>query len=474
MNPYLILLKQAVYARRSIGKIWAYWFFTAIPIIAIPLIGGKTGNWPMAISIGVGAPILILLLLCWAYYIQNALSQNNPINAQLTPKLRHRLIITTIAVWFIASTMMAAILAFGFGHLLQFWVSISLFLMYFAFAASSIWSIFIYFIGWYLVSQNGALLKTLWSSDVQVGIAFIIVMLTLLVGAIISHWIFRKGGDRHWRDQARIDRQRARSESSTLDQESWRKTWPLVTRITLFGYSLSFKKNEGHRVSPEKLVCYALGPGFHWWSPTIFILSMLCAILTMSAAAYLLGLSQDLLKIMTPALMFMIWLLPLAFAGQHIIAVYKTRNEQALLRLAPITPQGRDLNQIIARTSLQYFVIVWGISTCLGTILPTLTIHTGLYAVTSGAAALELLFAGLFIRDYARAAQPSGAFFTALMMLLFLSIAGWLFLQLVVPIHTGMLFVICMICSALFTCHRWKKAMAAPVAFPAGRLAPQA
>ncbi len=469
MKNYLMLFRQAVFYRKNLGSLWLFFALLSTPLIFIVF---RSGRWPLAIAMGLGVPSLILIILWWIFYLKNAMLQNSPINAHLVPALRKRLIIASFTAWIGVSIALAAIGAIGTGHFIQCWVLVSLFFLMPSIIMRSFW------VGvplLYFFQLRRAFSDTLWISEMSAMMKIAVTALILLVGAGIFNWIFRKGGDAHWRRHMRIRRFQPSSidGSPRLAPSEFNRATSFFSRLTASGYQRTFNPSARYTLDPGKLTCYALGPDFHWSSNVLaqsIGIGILVNIAGILSITLWFGAGSNLAKIVAAGTMYTILISPLLFAGKHVLSVYKTRNEQSLLRLAPNALQDRAINRTIARTSLIYFGITWTISTGIAVALPMLSMHSLMDTSVPVVISLNLFIAVFLVRDYARTPQPSYFWHITGSFLMGCVLVAWTFLQPSIRIHTGILFAACLTCSAALTRYRWKKAMAAPVAFPAGRL----
>jgi hypothetical protein len=168
----------------------------------------------------------------------------------------------------------------------------------------------------------------------------------------------------------------------------------------------------------------------------------------------------------------MLVLLGLAAYG-CVAGLYKTRSEQALIRLAPGAPPRDRLNQVLARELTARLAVL-----CAGFVAMSLAM-----LLLSRASRDEMVWAmALFslsplllayvLRDFSRdnGSAMTGPF-RYLAPPVIVDLVLMRALHMAVPDEVAIIVCINLAAGAAFVCYRWQKMCAAPVAFPAGRLA---
>jgi hypothetical protein len=147
--------------------------------------------------------------------------------------------------------------------------------------------------------------------------------------------------------------------------------------------------------------------------------------------------------------------------------VWGSRREQALLVLLPGMPQGRALNQALARQQIKHYLLMWAAS------LPAFAglAYWAQAPQVWGIAAAALPLAALLWRDVSRlrAPSPEGG-----MWLYLLSMAVALLMMLLLRWQPLLLVpaVVCLLAvTAAMLTWRWRRVSQWPQALPAGRLA---
>jgi hypothetical protein len=144
--------------------------------------------------------------------------------------------------------------------------------------------------------------------------------------------------------------------------------------------------------------------------------------------------------------------------------------EQGILRLVPAAPPQRDLNRQLARALLARFGIVW--SAYLACSLLVVVNTTAPWGAWVCCTALSLAFAPLLLRDHARhPGWPSSQWAAGAVMLVMLPLGGMVEYGAVARGLVAAFAAILVTGSAVALVLRWRHAIAAAPAFPAGRLA---
>jgi hypothetical protein len=233
---------------------------------------------------------------------------------------------------------------------------------------------------------------------------------------------------------------------------------------------------DRRRADPAAMLMHALGPTAHW---TAWVGAIAVLLLIGGAANIALGRSQgaalqafvDRIAIVGPGLLALIVLFSTAQYGQQL---RRTRGEQALLRLTPLAGEAALLNRRLAARFLRQALSIWLWLTVavLAVVLPfvsgsdALLRQLGLCCVAGQAAMMGLL------GDYA---SERGGWSRALA----LRAAAYVFAQALVAMGLGRftgttawawLIVISLAVCAVQLRLDWRRMLAAPPAFPAGRM----
>ncbi|HEY9103098.1 MAG TPA: hypothetical protein VIM95_13505 [Chitinimonas sp.] len=429
----------------------------------------------MATSLALAIPLVIMASAFWASYPQRALAQNTPLNAQLVPGFRRRLLNVTVALWLATATLIAAVFALSFGHFIQIWLIAAAIALYIALCLRSPWIFTLYLLAW-LASNTGLtpwpLLEAALRSALG-GAGLLVAMIVL--GYVAWSWIFARGGDGHWRLQGRQARMTRAFRGGPQPQATKANRWLGGVNPLSYHRFLQTALVQGHK--PVELLSYGLGPNAFWG--TFYSQVLITAVLILGALlARHLGLLQ-MLGINLPDAMLRAMLLPgliplLTAPWTLWSAIYQSRKEQALLQLLPGVPQGRALNRVLACLHLRYLLRAWLLFGLLGGLLMLLpgAKDDWVTPVLGALAAFNLLTAGLVLGDYARLKPPSLAGYAWLMVAAFVFVGAWIFVDRVLfAVPLPLLCTLCALVAAVWMYLRWRMMLAAPNAFPAGRMA---
>lgn len=496
MNRFLRLAVQPVYEHRNLSSLGLTWFLLAAPVVLVPLFGigllsGRPGRWHVAFLFGLDLPLGLSAMMWWTLFSRSILFQNTPINARLVPKLRTRLMQTTGTLWAATSLGFAALLAIHFGHFIQIWVAVgvilisiaSLFraprwlgLLYYVFVMYAIYSL----VHMPAIAGFNSLVHMPAIAGFIAGKPLALVgaiILMLLIGMFVLRWLLPNGGDQHWRLQDRLTKMRAAYKLGLGGAGVWEdSSW--IRRVTAFGYTAALRRDCARTTPSGRLLAYVFGPDCHWGIYVYQAGAMaLIALATWLFNIFIPGFPFLLLA--KPLVMMLAVVVPLISANTLASRMYQTRREQALLLLAPRSPQKTHLNRVLAKIFLGQFLFGW-IFYCTCAVAFRLAFEGGgaeMAFETIAYLTVVLVYAGLPLRDYARMSAPTAprnASVLALLMAPAMLLLPILFavqkMEYFLPILStfGVVFLIA---SAVITRFRWRRMIAAPVAFPAGRLA---
>ena len=425
------------------------------------------------LSIGVAARIgLAGLVAGWAgYFLPGAIKLNTPGNARLVPALRRRLMQLTAGAW-AAATLLMALLAVGSGlapALVLLGVGIAL--ATFALARTGHWAgIAMQFALFPLVAVSrdipaGALE---WLAHGP-GLA-LASLLMLAYGAFTLRTMFMHGGDRHY---AQRERQKLQTERlSPKGQFKEGRPNRLATKIYL-----AFLRRDCAGRDAGKLLGHLLGVREHW---SYQALSLALVTLIGGAALLLLRVyGGDTLRVMAAnggwIFALGVMLVPLFEHERRNIRLMETRGEQALLRLAPAMPATAGaFNRTLARVHLRSALLGWCMQVAA---VLSLTLAAGaplsFHAMQMCACCLTLPLIGTNLRRHARDAGLLGLGPLLALLLsagISFAIAALLRAAFGLPLTAGAALASILIALVVVP-WRWKRSVAAPIAFPVGRLA---
>jgi hypothetical protein len=372
---------------------------------------------------------MLVLVLVWTFlFVPGSIRMNSPINAWLLPRQRRRLLQLTTAYWLLASVG----LAFGIGH----WIALPA-------AALSVLGFMLlsagnkHVVGLLVVGGNWpwlahVVLPPAWA-DAATGSAgaFVLGILVLPAAAWALRWLYPAGGDTYFE----------------------------------------------RRADPAAMLMHALGPAAHW---SAWIGGLVTLLFMGGVARLVLAWSQDvgvqpLVDLMTtvgPSLLALTIAFSTAQYGQQM---RRTQGEQALLRLTPRAGDAALLNRRLAGRVLRQALGCWaaltlvvlGVSLLLGGGPDALLRQLGLCSLAGQVAMMGLLgdyangTGGWHLMLGLRAGVLAAAQALAAVGL------GWLTGTTAWPWLVLLPLTVCCVLLRL----DWQRMLAAPPAFPAGRMA---
>jgi len=524
MTPQAAFLSLPFYEQANRGK-------TGLQVIAAcallgPLITmliwiGKD-RWEVALPFGLGAGMLVLY---WWYTTLSAIADNcTTVSLRTVPNLKRRAAVTVISIWLLSSALIASSIAEPAIFILICWSSAACLasrshrLARFALLLAVLWIVvspcweylhhfrpngnlgrnvlflvsvmatvasFFAFIGISTVFPFlSALLCVAWLSLIYLPEKLSGVPFGTLIGRIelwlthpLMYWSIAAilfsillYGLVGMSPERRSHLQRSHANRfGSIFSGRWRSNADqLAPRgLLLPGYARALASALRRRAPDAQLMTFCMGSSLQW--------SMVAsAALVFAAIGTVLGwkipASTDVaLRIFTTYFGVII----LTVVGSSISQfAYRTRREQALLSLTPITIRDGALNQWFGRAIAQQLAIAWLASICVSEWLtwafdldwPTLA-----RAAMVASAALPWALA-LSLRDYARMKPPRalGGMVVALALFNF-AIGAAVYLKWPVDWLSGPLLAVGLVCSVW----RWRRMMVAPPAWPVGRLADQ-
>ena len=348
MKAYIQILMQPVHERRNAGPLWMTWLLITLLIVAGIAVQVATGNIEMA-GFAMSIPLAGLLILWWILFVKNALQQNAPTLALLVPALRGRLMRMTAVLWLAASLFGGCVAALVFGHFGGGLLATAAFTLVVAVGRRYI-----------VVSALPGLLMIaanliphpsikLWPLLVRIGepaAAIAGFLLLTAIGAACLPLVFQRGGDRHWRWQARYAfRQDAiRTGGLSTSSASMWCGWGQILRVA---YLASLKRDCAAATTPPpaQMQMYALGPDGHWmiYAGTPALMLVFAAL-----GGWLLNPSAFVTSF-APVYVTFVVMIPLGVFVHNVnVAIYRTATEQGLLRLTPRVVPAAEFNRLFA------------------------------------------------------------------------------------------------------------------------------
>jgi hypothetical protein len=232
---------------------------------------------------------------------------------------------------------------------------------------------------------------------------------------------------------------------------------------------------DGRRRDASALIMHAMGPTAHWiaWLPSTALLLVLgiAVRLVMTWSAGALDAAVQVAANIGAGPLVMLILFSTAHYGQQM---GKTRGEQALLRLTPLAGAAALLNRRLAGQLLRHTLVNWAMLTVLMLVLvvliggdrAALLRQLGLCCLAGQVALAGLLgdYAGGFGWNWALGSRAAAvaALQAGVAVVLGLASGGiaWIWVWLI---------VIAVVTAYLSVRRDWRRMLAAPPAFPAGR-----
>jgi hypothetical protein len=411
------------------------------------------------------------LALIWTFvFVPGAIRMNSPINAWLLPRQRRRLLEMTAAYWLVATLGVT----FGLGD----WVVLPL-------VASGVLGLTLLMAGnkyvsyLMIVAGNGPWLVPLvvpaaWTERMTGSAAISTLNVLILPAAVWGlRWLYPAGGDAYL--ERRADQIKRLNHFAMRTEDKQAMAHGMAGQGNLSFYRLALRY-ERFRADPGTMLIHALGPTAHWtaWGgaiATILLLGVGGRILL--AATHIPAVDSFAHNVVgvAPGLLALVIVFSTAQYGHQL---RRTRGEQALLRLTPLAGDAALLNRRLATRLLRQALAVWVLLTVavLAVTLPlvsgpdALLRQLGLCCVAGQAAMMGLL------GDYA---SERGGWNLALA----LRAGAYVLVQALVAVGLGQLtgttawpwlidipLTVCAVQLRL----DWKRMLAAPPAFPAGRM----
>ncbi|MEM8511451.1 hypothetical protein RCH14_000742 [Massilia sp. MP_M2] len=436
------------------------WSAIAILTVAVAALMGAaygvlTGlGWALCTPAG-------LLLFDWTMaLVPGALGMNTPANAQLVPAMRARLVELVLLVWFAAVGLLAA----G----LQLIPAASHLVLPFAMAGTLGVATLIAGVGAGLVLMLPFFFPFLsegwqeWLRDAaaQPGVMPLLAAAIILLVIPVVRALFPRGGERHWAMREHLALLSGGSGSSAL----WEGTRRYSVRRFL-------ARHGPGRHTPGALLLHALGPNLFY----LMVSTTIGAALAFAAMTWHLRGTPISDESVPTMLMIggtmLCFLFPVAAVPFWLA---RTRGEQALVRLAPVSPvDPARFNALLARAMLRQGLAIWAWASAVSLLLALAIGARGIELVWQACLCCVTLSAlALLLRDHARAPRWGMVFYgLAALGLSFIGPIlavfgakwlGW-------PIWSSAT-VSSLMLTGVLVHRRWRRMCDAPIAFPVGRL----
>lgn len=465
LRDYALLWSTAL-ASRDARAAWAFRLLAVVvPLTVGFLVWNRTGDVFEAFGFAVRVPVAIFMFAALTFYVPGAIRLNTPANARLVPRMRRRLVELTLLVW-VVFTAAAVLMAWGtplpatlVAMATLAWLA-GLGLASAGYQAGMIVQVSLLFGVIFRMHVPASLFEQPMAS----GIA----LLLLALAARTLGLMFPNGGDRHWERRGAQARALERTKPEGLMRQA---------SGMRFGGALYAAALRRHSTTPRApaFQLSVLGPAMHWsqrYLPLLVLVVFVAAVLTLvrifvgDAVA-----ETKWLVLLCQAMLFA----QLFTYEQRNVRLSDTRTEQALLRMAPPTPAAAHrFNRQLNAALLRMAVLDWA---ALVAALLGISAFAGIpgegLLLTAQLCCLTLPLVAANVRDHARH-RTSGllrlvggllaAVATSLgSALMARELAG----TPVLPVAASVSIVLALI----VTVGRWRSAVAAPHAFPAGRFA---
>ncbi|MFS2213084.1 hypothetical protein ACEN9H_25130 [Massilia cellulosiltytica] len=415
--------------------------------------------------------VTLALALVWTFlFVPGSIRMNSPINAWLLPRQRRRLLQMTTAYWLLATVGMA----FGLG----LWIAlpaVALSVLGLALlSAGNKHVVFLLVVGGNWPWLAHVVLPPAWVDAATGPVAALVLgILVVPIAVWALRWLYPAGGDAFFERRGDQMKRVARFDQCGEDKQPVPEGPTAVGNLPFYFVAL---RCDLKRANPAAMLMHALGPAAHWsaW------VGGLVTLLFMGGIARLLlkwshetG-AQALVDLMTnvgPSLLA----LTIAFStAQYSQQIRRTQGEQALLRLTPLAGDAALLNRRLAGRVLRQGLGCWAALT-VAMVAVLLLIDAGPDALLRqlGLCSLagQVAMMGL-LGDYASGAGGwnlmLGLRAGALAVMQALAAVGlaWITGTTAWPWLIEISLAVCLVQLRL----DWRRMLAAPPAFPAGRL----
>ncbi|MDY7539471.1 hypothetical protein QN372_02520 [Undibacterium sp. RTI2.1] len=470
MNAYKQILMQAVYERRNLGSLGLTWaLLVSTPVIG--LFAEVTLHKWQDVAMLSAIPLGFLVALWFTMFSQSALRQNSPTNARLVPHLRKKIICLTLLVWLFSSLICSSLLAIKMQHFGLCFALISLIFISFSLLIrfQSVMFVMLGIVALFLARKFPNMNHAFNYFD-ELTIVLFILCLSIALAALTLYLTYPKGGDAHWAWQETNRRvTEAMSEGRTpYNVEGLYNYW---NRFVQLGYNASLKEACTKKTKSNTLIKYVLGSSINLPTLVISIILSPAVILIF----YLFYGHGEMSIAFTATLVLFAVMFPTVFFAQNIaIWINKTATEQALVLLSPTAPAKNILNLFLAKKLLAQYLTIWSVALVVNcAVTAFLGGDSKLYIDIISIACAFLLPAGYLLRDYSRQSSPHlSSNLTGIVIGLMLSIGIFFAIpRLLFSIPWPVFGITCLIASIVITTRQWRKMIASPVAFPAGRMA---
>lgn len=442
----------------------------AVIFIAVGAVNGGLDAL-QALRLLAGFAMLVLVLVWTFLFVPGSIRMNSPVNAWLLPRQRRRLLQMTTAYWLFASVGMAFGLDKGIALPAVALSVLGLALL----TAGNKHVVFVLVVGGNWPWLAHVVLPPAWADAATGRVAALVLGIVVVPIAVWAlRWLYPARGDAYLARRADQIKRLGRFDQCGDEKQPVPEGPAAMGNLPFYFVAL---RCDLKRADPAAMLMHALGPAAHWsaW------IGGLVTVLFMGAVARLVFIwshaesLQPLIGWMTtvgPALLALTIAFSTAQYGQQM---RRTQGEQALLRLTPLAGNAALLNRRLAGRVLRQAlgcwaaltVVVLGVSLLLEAGPDALLRQLGLCSLAGQVAMMGLL------GDYA---NGTGGWHLMLGLRAGVLAAVQAFLAVGLGQLTGtspwpwLIEISLAVCIVLLRLD-WKRMLAAPPAFPAGRLA---
>lgn len=477
MKKIFSIWMQPVYARLNMGdhKVWLMTLAT-LPMLTMGIVvmGSYKGNNPLiagdllsAAEIGIAVGVFLMLIIWFFLLVHSVGMQYSPANARLLPHLkRHAQWALALPILLLPALVVAA---------LEFW------------STTKSWSVS-WLIGVLGMLMLVALLRTKWVTVILVVAAqlplfadqkyfsdeqlmalnhpVLLLVFGLLMSALVLRWTFAMGADQHMLKRQQFAEIQMAMEGNP---QFARRSMPIFLSV----YPYLLKRRLKSAQNAKVLLPFSLGPQAHWSSTFLQIAAISVAIsiyvffmITRNPAATKEDESFHLFLFFP---MFAVMLFVHAFVMLN--ATYQTRIEQGLVGLAPRSgSQAQQTRTLLGYLLNQYFLLwsctlVVAIASCI-LLAPSSMMRDAIYLACFSLLPLSVCL----LKNHAKAqgSQDSLVIHNLMACAAIFGVA----LTLLMKLSGISVWTLCALIAVFTACTliwRWRKLLALPAVFPAGR-----
>lgn len=423
----------------------------------------------------VGASVAVLGLVWTFLFVPGSIRLNSPINAWLLPRQRRCLLQMTTAYWLFVTLG----IAFGLGTWavlpLVALATLGLALL----CAGNKYATILLVLGCNWPWLSRAVLPPGWGDLMTSSAAIWTLGILVLPAAVWAlRWLYPAGGDAYLERRADQLKRMGRFDRSGDEKQPVPEGLAGWGNLSFYFVALRFDlRQKRRRADPAAMLMHALGPMAHWtaWIGAVAVMLLIGGGVHV-AQAWSHGADVQTLVGQMAAVGPGLLALTVAFStGQYGQQLRRTHGEQALLRLTPLAGDAALLNRRLATRMLKQALAIWAVLTMamLGVVFvigagpDALLRQLGLCCLAGQAAMVGLL------GDYAggsggwNLAQGLRAAGAALVQAMIAIALGRLTGTTPWPWLVALPLIVC----AVWLGFGWRRMLAAPPAFPAGRMA---